>query len=115
MPPGIYGFGRKIPVIRADGYPQHLTVDFVVSPLDAKLPRVCLELKSAGDFTNVNKRRKEESDKHGALKSAHGDEVVLLLQLFGYFGGPFLRFQAEAGIDWAWDHRPSDLAPYFGI
>ena len=35
--------------------------------------------------------------------------VVFLLQLFGYFGPPYLGFEAAAGIDWAWDHRLSDL------
>ncbi len=102
-------------MVRADGEPQNLPVDCVVSPLDAKLPLACVELKSAGDFTNVNKRRKEESDKHDALKRAHGQSAVFLLQLFGYFGRSYLGFEAAAGIDWAWDHRLGDLAPHFGI
>lgn len=115
MPPGTFGFGRNVQVIQGDGKPQNLPVDCVVSPLDAELPLVCVELKSAGDFTNVNKRRKEESDKHNALNRAYGDRVVFLLQLFGYFGHPYLGFEAAAGIDWAWDHRLSDLAPYLGV
>lgn len=40
---------------------------------------------------------------------------MLLLQLFGYFNRPYLGFEAAAGIDWGWDHRLADLAPYFGI
>lgn len=115
MPPGTFGFGRNVRVVREDGEPRNLPVDCVVSALDAQLPLACVELKSAGDFTNVNKRRKEESDKHYALKRAHGDSVVFLLQLFGYFNRPYLGFEAAAGIDWAWDHRLGDLAPYFGI
>jgi hypothetical protein len=115
MPPGTFGFGRNVRVVREDGEPQKLPVDCVVSPLDAELPLACIEMKSAGDFANVNKRRKEESDKHNALKRAHGDNTVFLLQLFGYFGHPYLGFEAAAGIDWAWDHRLSDLAPYLGI
>jgi len=115
MPPGTFGFGRNVRVVREDGEPQNLPVDCVVSPLDAGLPLACVELKSAGDFTNVNKRRKEESDKHDALKRTHGDNAVFLLQLFGYFGHSYLGFEAAAGIDWAWDHRLSDLAPYLGI
>lgn len=115
MAPGAFGFGRNVRVVREDGEPQNLPVDCVVSPLDAELPLACVELKSAGDFTNVNKRRKEESDKHDALKRAHGDNAVFLLQLFGYFGHSYLGFEAAAGIDWAWDHRLSDLASYFGI
>jgi hypothetical protein len=115
MPPGTFGFGRNVRVVREDGEPQNLPVDCVVSPLDASLPLACVELKSAGDFTNVNKRRKEESDKHDALTRTHGDHAVFLLQLFGYFGRSYLGFEASAGIDWAWDHRLSDLAPYLGI
>ncbi len=115
MPPGTFGFGRNVRVVREDGEPQNLPVDCVVSPLDAGLPLACVELKSAGDFTNVNKRRKEESDKHDALKRTHGESAVFLLQLFGYFGRPYLGFEAAAGIDWAWDHRLSDLSSYFGI
>jgi XamI restriction endonuclease len=115
MPPGTFRFGRNVRVVREDGEPQNLPVDCVVSPFESALPLACVELKSAGDFTNVNKRRKEESDKHDALKRAHGDRVVFLLQLFGYFGRPYLGFEAAAGIDWAWDHRLSDLASYFGI
>lgn len=115
MPPGTFGFGRNVRVVREDGEPQNLPVDCVVSPLDASLPLACVELKSAGDFTNVNKRRKEESDKHDALTRTHGDRAVFLLQLFGYFGRSYLGFEASAGIDWAWDHRLSDLAPYLGI
>jgi hypothetical protein len=115
MPPGTFGLGRNVRVVREDGEPQNLPVDCVASPRISRLPLACVELKSAGDFTNVNKRRKEESDKHDALKRTHGDRVVFLLQLFGYFGPPYLGFEAAAGIDWAWDHRLGDLAPYFGI
>jgi hypothetical protein len=115
MPPGTFGFGRSVRVVREDGEPQNLPVDCVVSPLDAQRPLACVELKSADDFTNVNKRRKEESDKYDALKRAHGDDAVFLLQLCGYFGHSYLGFEAAAGIDWAWDHRLGDLAWYFGI
>ena len=115
LPPGTFGFGRNVRVVREDGEPQNLPVDCVVAPLDPTLPLACVELKSAGDFTNVNKRRKEESDKHDALTRAHGDRAVFLLQLFGYFGRSYLGFEAAAGIDWAWDHRLSDLAAYFGL
>jgi hypothetical protein len=115
MQPGTFGFGRNVRVERVDGKAQNLPVDCVVSPLDAQLPLIYLELKSAGDSTNVNKRRREESDKHDALKRAHGDNVVFLLQLFGHFGRSYLGFEAAAGIDWVWDHRLGDLARYFGI
>jgi hypothetical protein len=113
---GTFGMGRNVPVVRADGQPQNLPVDCVVAPLDEDLPLVCIELKSAGDVANVNKRRKEESDKHEALRRTHGDRVAFLLQLFGYFDRAYLGFEAATGIDWAWDHRLDDFAPYlFGF
>ena len=112
---GTFGFGRNVRVVREDGEPQNLPVDCVIAPLDAALPLACVEMKSAGDFTNVNKRRKEESDKHAALRRTHGDGAVFLLQLFGYFGRSYLEFEAAAGIDWAWDHRLDDLSPSLGI
>ncbi len=115
MTPGTFGFGRNVRVVREDGEPQNLPVDCVIAPLDADLPLACVEMKSAGDFTNVNKRRKEESDKHDSLRRSHGDKAVFLLQLFGYFGHTYLGFEASAGIDWAWDHRLDDLNPYLGI
>lgn len=115
MLPGTFRFGRDVSVIREDGVRQSMPVDCVVAPLDASLPLACIEMKSAGDYTNVNKRRKEESDKNNALKRAHGARAVFLLQLFGYFGHTYLAFEAASGIDWAWDHRLSDLDSHLGI
>jgi hypothetical protein len=115
MPPGTFGFGRNIPVVREDGQPRKLPVDCVVCPLIEGLPLACVELKSAGDFTNVNKRRKEESNKNDALMRTHGDSTTFLPQLSGYFSPAYLGFEAAAGIDWAWNHRLADLAPYFGL
>jgi hypothetical protein len=115
LQPGQFGMGRNVVAVREDGQPQNLPTDCVIRPLDTDLPLVCLEMKSAGDFTNVNKRRKEESDKHDAYARAHGDKVLMLLQLFGYFDRTYLGFEASAGIDWAWDHRLEDLEEYLGF
>ncbi len=115
VPPGTFRFGHNMKGIRRDGETQNLPVDCAVAPLDAALPLACVELKSAGDSTNGNKRRKEESNKTEALKRAHGHDAVFLLLLFGYFEKPYLSFEASDHIDWAWDHRPEDLAPYLGI
>jgi len=115
LQPGQFGLGRNVVAVREDGQRQNLPTDAVIRPIDEALPLVCLEMKSAGDFTNVNKRRKEESDKHDAYERAHGESVVMLLQLFGYFDRNYLGFEAAAGIDWAWDHRLEDLDEYFGL
>ena len=115
LPPGAFGMGRNIVAAREDGAAQNLPTDCVIRPLEKKLPLICLEMKSAGDFTNVNKRRKEEADKHTTLHRVHGEAVVMLLQLSGYFGCGYLSFESAAGLDWAWDHRLDDLKPYLGF
>jgi hypothetical protein len=115
MPPGTFKFGRNVPIAQGNGRTRNLPVDCVVAPAKKGMPLACVEMKSAGDFTNVNKRRKEEAEKHAALNRAYGDKAIFLLQLFGYFDFNYLSFEASAGIDWAWDHRLTDLAPYFGI
>ena len=71
-----------------------------------------LEAKSAGDFTNVNKRRKEEAAKMGQLRHTHGDSVRFNLFLCGYFDSGYLGYEAAEGIDWVWEHRIDDLAGF---
>ena len=41
-----------------------------------------IEAKSAGDFTNVNKRRKEEATKVTQLRFTHGKRIALILFLW---------------------------------
>ena len=72
------------------------------------------EAKSAGDFANVNKRRKEESNKSANLKRAYGDEASLNLLLCGYFDSGYLGYAAAEGCDWIWEHRIEDLE-LFGL
>ena len=67
-----------------------------------------IEAKSAGDYTNVNKRRKEEATKVRLLKDTHGDAQFVLF-LGGYFDSGYLGFEAANGIDWIWEHRVSDM------
>lgn len=112
MSPKSYVMGRNVPVKKETGNEVNLPVDCVVSPkLGKRL--LCIELKSAGDFTNVNKRRKEEATKHDDLVRTYGTKVMMLLQLFGYFDVGYLSYEAGAGIDWAWDHRLEDFDHYF--
>lgn len=87
-----------------------VSVDVAVLPKDAKqgdLP-ILIEAKSAGDFTNVNKRRKEEADKIAELKWTY-DKVSYNLFLCGYFNSAYLGYEAAKGIDWIWEHRMEDL------
>lgn len=94
----------------------NITVDVLIMPLKAQeseLP-LLIEAKSAGDFTNVNKRRKEEAQKMKQLRDNYGDKVRFGLFLCGYFDSGYLGYEAAEGIDWVWEHRIDDLA-LFGL
>jgi hypothetical protein len=91
--------------------PTNIPVDVVVQPLRPKRDRfpLLIEAKSAGDFANVNKRRKEEAQKFNQLKAFHGSGIRLALFLSGYFNTTYLGYSAAEGIDWVWDHRIVDF------
>ena len=70
MTPGTFGFRVNVRVNREDGGSNNIPVDVAIRPQEAKegeLP-ILIEAKSAGDFTNVNKRRKEEAAKMQQLR-----------------------------------------------
>nr|MBC8361761.1 XamI family restriction endonuclease [Candidatus Desulfatibia profunda] len=71
-----------------------------------------IEAKSAGDFTNVNKRRKEEAIKMQQLRSTYGRSIKYVLFLCGYFDSGYLGYEAAEGIDWVWEHRIDDLKQF---
>lgn len=108
MKPGTFAFGMNVPSNMAI-----VAVDLVVQPKHPTGNRIpiMIELKAAGDFTNVNKRRKEEADKFRNLKAKYGEDLKLILFLCGYFDRNYLQYEADAGIDWVWEHRPDDLLP----
>lgn len=96
---------------RASSKTVRIPIDAVIQPKKARLPHfpLLIEAKAAGDFTNVNKRRKEEATKINQLKTTYGDNIVFVLFLCGYFDASYLGYEAAEGIDWIWEHRPSDL------
>lgn len=88
----------------------NIPIDVVVMPkAGAKFP-LLIEAKSAGDFTNVNKRRKEEATKVNQLHATYGKDIQFILFLCGYFDSGYLGYEAAEGIDWVWEHRIDDLA-----
>ncbi len=113
MEPGTFSFRLNVLVTRSkeDTKTVRIPVDAVIQPKGAKLPHLPLliEAKSAGDFTNVNKRRKEEATKINQLKTTYGEQVVFVLFLCGYFDAAYLGYEAAEGIDWIWEHRTADL------
>jgi len=113
MEPGTFSFRLNVLVkpSKAEAKTIKIPIDAVIQAKKAKLPHlpVLIEAKSAGDFTNVNKRWKEEAIKINYLKATHGKNVVFVLFLCGYFNAAYLGNEAAEGIDWIWEHRTKDL------
>lgn len=89
----------------------NIPVDAIIQPAGSKpgsMP-ILVEAKSAGDFTNPNKRRKEEAKKIDQLRQTYGKTTQLILFLCGYFDGGYLGYEATDGIDWVWEHRIEDF------
>ncbi len=120
MQPGTFAFHLNVPVVgkgldgteRSTNMPMDVAIKQQKSK-QADLP-LLIEAKSAGDFTNVNKRRKEEAQKMNQLKQTYGKNVHFILFLCGYFDSGYLGYEAAEGIDWVWEHRIDDLAK-FGV
>jgi len=116
VPPGMYAFHMNVPAYLGNSRQDtvNISVDAAIRRKGARrrdLP-LLVEAKSAGDFTNVNKRRKEEAVKISQFKRTYGDEVEYVLFLCGYFDTGYLGYEAAEGIDWVWEHRMNDLAQF---
>ena len=115
MQPGTFSFRMNVPAEQEGiGRQVNIPVDAVVMSKMASrgdLP-LLVEAKSAGDFTNVNKRRKEEAAKMSQLRQSYGDDVRYILFLCGYFDSGYLGYEAAEGIDWVWEHRIEDLGEF---
>lgn len=117
MPPGTFSFRTNVSVKLEGGVRAvNVPIDAVIMPKKAKagqLP-IFFEVKSAGDFTNTNKRRKEEAMKMAQLRATYGRKIQFNLFLCGYFDSGYLGYEAAEGIDWVWEHRIDDLV-FFGL
>ncbi len=109
MEAGTYTFRMNVAVGKA--LKVNIPVDVVIQPKRLRKGRlpILIEAKSAGDFTNTNKRRKEEATKIHQLQASYGDTITFVLFLCGYFGSDYLGYEAAEGIDWVWEHRIGDL------
>jgi len=118
MRPGTFSFRMNVPVKLEGGVQSvNIPIDAVIMPKTAKKGTfpIFFEAKSAGDFTNTNKRRKEEAMKMAQLRSTYRrNKVQFNLFLCGYFDSGYLGYEAAEGIDWVWEHRINDLAQ-FGV
>jgi type II restriction enzyme len=110
MEPGTYTFRMNLAVGKT--LKVNIPIDVVIQPKKLRKDRlpILIEAKSAGDFTNTNKRRKEEATKIHQLQTTYGVNVAFVLFLCGYFGSDYLGYEAAEGIDWVWEHRIADLA-----
>lgn len=114
MPNGTFSFRFNIPVSLENGRQVNIPVDVVIKRRNANngdLPAL-FEAKSAGDFTNINKRRKEEAIKIQQLRRTYGSKVTFDLFLCGYFDSGYLGYEAAEGIDWVWEHRIEDFSAF---
>lgn len=116
MQPGTYAFRLNVLGTLEDEGSVNIPVDAVIMPRSSQpgTRPLFIEAKSAGDFANTNKRRKEEATKMAQLRKAYDHNVRFNLILCGYFGKSYLRYEAAAGIDWVWEHRLDDLK-LFGL
>ncbi len=110
MEAGTYSFRMNVAVGKA--VKINIPIDVVIQPKRSRSNRlpILIEAKSAGDFTNTNKRRKEEATKIHQLQATYGKDVCFILFLCGYFGSDYLGYEAAEGIDWVWEHRIEDMA-----
>ncbi|MBR0243881.1 MAG: XamI family restriction endonuclease [Bacteroidaceae bacterium] len=112
MPAGSFAYHLNVPVKLTQTRGIKMPIDVVVmrhSAAAGELP-LLIECKSAGDFTNTNKRRKEEATKMEQLTKNYGRGIEFMLFLCGYFDSGYLGYEAAEGIDWVWEHRIEDLA-----
>lgn len=113
MNPGTFSFHTNVSV-KVSPHAEaavNIPVDVVIMPESyhkGTMP-LFVEAQSAGDFTNVNKRRKEEAAKMQQLRNTFGDGISYNLFLCGYFDSGYLGYEAAEGIDWIWEHRIEDL------
>lgn len=114
MLPGTFAHRVNVAAMQEGGIVVNIPIDTVIMPLSANVGALPLlvEAKSAGDFTNTNKRRKEEATKMRQLRNAFGEQVRFILLLGGYFDSGYLGYEAAEGIDWVWEHRMDDLAEF---
>lgn len=109
MTPGTFTFRYSVKAGKDNKV--RIPIDVVIVPKNIEKNEfpILIEAKSAGDFTNTNKRRKEEATKIRQLQEAYGQNINLILFLCGYFDTGYLGYEAAEGLDWVWEHRIDDL------
>jgi hypothetical protein len=109
LEPGSYSFRLKVVGHLENDRKVNIPIDVVIRPKDLNAKPIFIEAKSAGDYTNTNKRRKEEAEKLRNIRRVYGNDTPFLLLLGGYFNPGYLGYAAADGIDWIWEHRMGDF------
>ena len=113
LPEGSFAVHVNVPVrLKGTAKGVNIPADVVIIAKGPGEPPLLIEAKSAGDFANVNKRRKEEAMKMSLLRQTYGDGVRYGLFLCGYFDSGYLGYEAAEGIDWVWEHRIDELEQF---
>lgn len=108
LPEGTYAFRMNIPAVNRNGRQVNIPVDVIVQRMKERKP-LLIEAKSAGDFTNTNKRRKEEAQKFNQLRETFGD-VHYILFLCRYFDSGYLGYEAGTHMGTAKLHTTREVA-----
>jgi len=110
MAPGTFTFHYSV-VTGGAAHKVNVSVDAMIQPHILRRDKcpIMVEAKSAGVFTNTNKRRKEEAKKISQLKATYGKDICYIVFLCGYFDAGYLGYEAQDGIDWVWEHRMDDF------
>jgi hypothetical protein len=97
LSPGTFATRLNVPVHNGT---VNIPIDVVIQPKKSKRAKfpILIEAKSAGDFTNTNKRRKEEAQKIRQLKDSYGEQGNLMLFLCGYFDTGYLGYELRDSI-----------------
>ena len=110
MEPGTFCFHYGVPT-GTELHRVNVSVDVLIQPHNPRPGRIpiLVEAKSAGDYTNTNKRRKEEAKKASQLRATYGNDTCYIVFLCGYFNAGYLGYEASELIDWIWEHRIEDF------
>ena len=110
LPPKTFTFQLQVKVRTSSENTVRIPIDVAVKPVSS--PQVVLvEAKAAGDFTNPNKRRKEDEARYRHLLAELGkNNFAYIMYLFGYFNQKYLDHLKAAEIPWVWEHNLDALS-----
>ncbi len=112
LPPGTFASRLKASIQSSgDSRRNQSQVDVVVKPKQpASVSQPIIVLTALfGSFEESFHRRKTDVNRISKFRLAYGEDVPIVLALWGYVDAGYLGCQAAEGIDWVWAHRLNDL------